>query len=100
MKLFWGVAAFLALAVPSVASAHEAIGDDELCSTLKHALQIFAKRIHRDAALCAVHKFPFAIEIETERQRACVGHVTRADSSDFRFRPIAIGGEAHEMFVE
>ena len=30
MKLFWGVAAFLALAVPSIASAHEAIGDDEL----------------------------------------------------------------------
>ena len=30
MKLFWGVAAFLALAVPSIASAHDAIGDDEL----------------------------------------------------------------------
>jgi nitrogen fixation-related uncharacterized protein len=30
MKLFWGVSAFLLLAVPGVASAHDAIGDDEL----------------------------------------------------------------------
>ena len=30
MKLFWGVSALLVLAVPTVASAHDAIGDDEL----------------------------------------------------------------------
>ncbi len=30
MKLCWGTAAFLVLAVPTVASAHEAVGDDEL----------------------------------------------------------------------
>jgi hypothetical protein len=71
-----------------------------ICLTFAHALQIFAKRIHGDAALCAVHKLPFRVEIETERQRACVGHVLRADGSDFRFGPVAIGGEADEMFVE
>ncbi|HET6314762.1 MAG TPA: hypothetical protein VFH60_13080 [Chloroflexia bacterium] len=30
MKLSWGVSALLTLAVPTIASAHEAIGDDEL----------------------------------------------------------------------
>ena len=30
MKLSWGVSALLLLAVPTVASAHDAIGDDEL----------------------------------------------------------------------
>jgi nitrogen fixation-related uncharacterized protein len=30
MKLSWGVSALLLLAVPTIASAHEAIGDDEL----------------------------------------------------------------------
>ena len=30
MKLCWAVAAFLLLAVPTIASAHENVGDDEL----------------------------------------------------------------------
>ena len=30
MKLFWGVSAFLVLTLPTAASAHDAIGDDEL----------------------------------------------------------------------
>jgi nitrogen fixation-related uncharacterized protein len=30
MKLCWGVAALLVLALPTIASAHDAIGDDEL----------------------------------------------------------------------
>jgi hypothetical protein len=30
MKLSWGVSAFLLLAMPTLASAHDAIGDDEL----------------------------------------------------------------------
>jgi hypothetical protein len=47
-----------------------------------------------------VHKLAVAVEVETERQSACVGHVARADGSDFRFRAVAIGGETDEMLVE
>lgn len=77
-----------------------ATGGNDKQLTFNHPLQIFAKRIHRDAALCAVHKLPFAVEVETKRQRTCIGHVLRADSSDFRFRTVAIGGETDEMFIE
>ncbi len=65
-----------------------------------HAFQVFAKRVERNAALRAVQKFTVAIEIETKRQSARVGHVLRADCSDLRFRLIAIRRETHKMFVE
>ena len=45
-------------------------------------------------------EIPVGVEIEAERQRTRVGHVARADGVDLRFRPVAVGSQTDEVFVE